>query len=563
MCCCLVALVTTANAQTTLEFQQGVNGYEGTYDIYIGLDARDIPDGEFGNVIGSEVQEQFLDGRYFEEQGDTEEIQLLLRFDDLFGEAVGQIPAGSRIRSASLTLTTGESSADAPSGGPYGVAPLLFEFDEGTTWDELDGFGVSADYRGPYHDHGFKGPIDAVETADVTRIVQGWSSGDENFGVVVRAGTTNGWQIFTTGADDPAVRPKLTVEFDSGPTIADEVFTLQEGVDGYNGTTMIRLGPGGTDDGLTLNQEFVDGPNDDGSSPDDQALIRFDDIFASQGGTIPDDASIARATLVVTTADGFRSANSGTNGDFGVHQMLLPWDLETLYADFGDDGPNATDEIGSLLDTTGAVIADAEVHLEITDALKQWQSGSPNYGVTIRAQDTADGWGLHWLAAANPPKLVIELGSSTTTLGDFNEDGQITSEDVDVLAAAIQASSSDSRFDLNSDGTVDALDQTVWVHDIVNTYYGDANLDGVFDSEDFVVVFAAGEYNDETPGNSTWATGDWNADGDFDSGDLVQAFQDGGFETGPRTQAAVPEPSSLLLTVLGLFGVASLARRRC
>jgi hypothetical protein len=59
---------------------------------------------------------------------------------------------------------------------------------------------------------------------------------------------------------------------------------------------------------------------------------------------------------------------------------------------------------------------------------------------------------------------------------------------------------------------------------------GDANLDGQFNSQDLVTVFQAGEYEDETSGNSTWSEGDWTCDGDFNTGDLVAAFQAGNYE---------------------------------
>ena len=53
---------------------------------------------------------------------------------------------------------------------------------------------------------------------------------------------------------------------------------------------------------------------------------------------------------------------------------------------------------------------------------------------------------------------------------------------------------------------------------------GDVNHDGVFDSADMVLVFAAGEYHDALSNNSEFDTGDWNGDGDFDSSDIVYAF---------------------------------------
>ena len=63
---------------------------------------------------------------------------------------------------------------------------------------------------------------------------------------------------------------------------------------------------------------------------------------------------------------------------------------------------------------------------------------------------------------------------------------------------------------------------------------GDANRDRQFTSRDLVLVFQAGEYEDNLLRNSTWAEGDWNGDHEFDSADLVIAFQSGEYESGTR-----------------------------
>ncbi len=65
---------------------------------------------------------------------------------------------------------------------------------------------------------------------------------------------------------------------------------------------------------------------------------------------------------------------------------------------------------------------------------------------------------------------------------------------------------------------------------------GDTNLDGEFNSADLLAAFQAGEYEDTTRGNSTWAEGDWNRDGDFTTADFVYIFTWGGFRS---QQAAV------------------------
>ena len=100
---------------------------------------------------------------------------------------------------------------------------------------------------------------------------------------------------------------------------------------------------------------------------------------------------------------------------------------------------------------------------------------------------------------------------------------------------------------------VNIADREVWVNDLKNTWIGDADLDGEFNSQDFVQVFQAGEYEDEIASNSAWSTGDWNGDAEFNSGDFVTAFQGVGFEQGPRVTAiAVPEPQTFALLLWGL-----------
>lgn len=144
---------------------------------------------------------------------------------------------------------------------------------------------------------------------------------------------------------------------------------------------------------------------------------------------------------------------------------------------------------------------------------------------------------------------IVGSASSTHYFGDANGDGTLDAEDIDLLAAALRDESTDAVFDVNRDGAVNEQDYDALIEDRLNTFYGDSNLDGLFDSGDFVFVFQRGQYEDNVPMNSGWADGDWNGDQEFDSGDLVTAFQAGGFDAGPRAALAVPEPNLGLWTI--------------
>ena len=146
--------------------------------------------------------------------------------------------------------------------------------------------------------------------------------------------------------------------------------------------------------------------------------------------------------------------------------------------------------------------------------------------------------------------------------GDINSDGVLNGTDIDLLADGLLRELKTPEFDVNLDNAINADDYDSLIVDRIKTYYGDSNLDGVFDTGDFVFVFQRGQYEDDVMGNSKWADGDWNGDGDFNTSDLVTAFQDGGFEVGTRAVMAVPEPSMSLLGLGLMFLLMTKGSRR-
>ncbi len=167
-----------------------------------------------------------------------------------------------------------------------------------------------------------------------------------------------------------------------------------------------------------------------------------------------------------------------------------------------------------------------------------------------------DLYSVHY--AANRVYLVSLVGVSNQLLGDLDGNSLLNVSDIDLLARSLQRGASDAKFDLNGDRRVNADDHAYLVSNLIGTYFGDSNLDRLFDSSDLVAVFSVGEYEDRVRGNSTWGDGDWNADGDFTSDDIILAFADGGYDRGPRSAepAAVPEPmtTSLVLVAMGCLG---------
>ena len=81
------------------------------------------------------------------------------------------------------------------------------------------------------------------------------------------------------------------------------------------------------------------------------------------------------------------------------------------------------------------------------------------------------------------------------------------------------------------------------VEDIVRVPYGDANLDGRFDSADLIQVLQQGEYEDTQTENSGWSEGDWNGDGEFNTADLMLVLQLGHYSTDAIPLASIAAPA--------------------
>jgi hypothetical protein len=166
-----------------------------------------------------------------------------------------------------------------------------------------------------------------------------------------------------------------------------------------------------------------------------------------------------------------------------------------------------------------------------------------------------------WNRALDEAEVVqlFQNGIGGALPGDFDGDGTLHADDLDELTRQAAGAAHPAAYDLNQDAMVNEMDIGIWVKDLFNSWIGDANLDGQFNSGDLVAVLSSGTY--EADVNAVWSTGDFNGDGRANSGDLVAALSDGGYELGPRAPAAVPEPATALPLLIGLVLI-TLTRRR-
>jgi hypothetical protein len=111
----------------TATFRQGVNGYASTTDTCI---KSANPDGAYGLSTDTVLVAD-----------DSSLSQGLIRFDNLFGPAAGQVPLGADILSAKLSIVTGPLSNDDTL-NQISLHQLNEPFNDASTWNSL-GAGVS------------------------------------------------------------------------------------------------------------------------------------------------------------------------------------------------------------------------------------------------------------------------------------------------------------------------------------------------------------------------------------------------------------------------------------
>jgi hypothetical protein len=191
------AMVTEAQVSS---FQDGRGNYDGTVDTTLALNAPGTTQGASSLIT--------VDG-----PTDGTTRVGLLKFDEVFGTAANQIPAGAQILWAQLYLSTPSGVTNADGSGAK-LHRLLRAWSNASTWNNTFG-GNGIQTNG----------TEALATADlntgdqnpgtsgfnVTTALRAWTAGESNHGWAFQYNTSDAWMFAASEHESLLLRPRLVV----------------------------------------------------------------------------------------------------------------------------------------------------------------------------------------------------------------------------------------------------------------------------------------------------------------------------------------------------------------
>ena len=188
----------------------------------------------------------------------------------------------------------------------------------------------------------------------------------------------------------------------------------------------------------------------------------------------------------------------------------------------------------------------------VTDTSTAFDGVSGLYSVRINADGSFTRLGPLVSTLGARPEYIATWPGLITLACDFDGDENCNLVDLNlmlsegpIVAGVSVTPGQNEQFDLNGDGTIDLLDQGIWLADAAaengfgSPYkLGDANLDGLVDVSDFN-RWVSGKFTTTLD----WGLGDFNGDGVADVSDF-NLWNGNRFTASDRVHS-VPEPSGL------------------
>jgi hypothetical protein len=138
-------------------------------------------------------------------------------------------------------------------------------------------------------------------------------------------------------------------------------------------------------------------------------------------------------------------------------------------------------------------------------------------------------------------QLSAVLTGTSSVRGDFDADGILTSNDVDLLSSEVASAGGNAAFDLNADGLIDSTDVDALLM-LAHRLNGDADFDGQVRFADFVVLA-----NNFGEAGKKWSEGNFDSQGGVEFPDftiLANNFE----QVAVAAAETIPEPSTGILT---------------
>ena len=132
--------------------------------------------------------------------------------------------------------------------------------------------------------------------------------------------------------------------------------------------------------------------------------------------------------------------------------------------------------------------------------------------------------------------MLVQPPETGGVLGDFDGAGSLTAQDIDLLS--MQVGQADLAFDLDGDGSVTSADRVVWVETLADSFFGDADLNGVVEFPDFLAL--SSNFNNL----GGWSAGDFDGSGTVRFPDFLMLSSNFGNARGVALAESVPEPTT-------------------
>ncbi len=375
---------TQTKAQGTIQtivLRRGENGYTGSEDTYI---SKYPPD---ANYCGAET---LLMGYWQQYIG-------LMRFD------VSLLPAHAVVTEAKLQMYAVSWGSDDMTLGAYQVLRdvTMCEADwtqsqEGNAWGLPGANDTMHDRRADPESSFYADSNRKWYELDLTRLVQGWVNGSlENNGVLLLAEPTNAsFRFASSYYYRVSERPALVIDYytdapppsSTPPPTGEVIYTLQQGVDGYDGCEDTRISEHNPDQNFA-NQELVVGDRARVNT-----LIRFD------LSPVPWYATILEATLGLHVANyGQRPSQAAIIATYPVTRTWSETEATWIKATNRDNWalPGCNDLES---DRSPVALDSRSLHelgwytWDVTDAVQRWlRDPASNKGLYLQQTNTEVG----------------------------------------------------------------------------------------------------------------------------------------------------------------------------